>query len=304
MTDTTMASDAWRGPLQSFLRQSRWHERGAVITDLDGTAVHEREGVALLSKEIEFALKAVHDRGRAVIVNSLRFPLSVIRVFGQEWHRVTGAAIPLVSLKGAQVGQVVRAASGEFAFEAFESFVLGTGEIDDVAKGVEGWIGRGVEELLVFFYRRDWRQGEIIWTPSAERIPHVARKYRSASSVFSGPAAALREALLAEPVCMVFMLIDVPADRLMAYQHTDRSSFFTQPGIDKRHGAISIARHLGVSLADSLGAGDAPPDNFLAECGFAVIVGPGALESKGTRATVRVADPPELGRLLAALAAG
>ena len=45
--------------------------------------------------------------------------------------------------------------------------------------GVRGMVEGGIEELLLFFYPRDWRVGEIIWTPVSERIAHVAKKYLS-----------------------------------------------------------------------------------------------------------------------------
>lgn len=57
------------------------------MTDLDGTAVHELEGRAMLSRTMELGLKRVHERGREVLINTLRFPLSVMRVFGAEWRR-------------------------------------------------------------------------------------------------------------------------------------------------------------------------------------------------------------------------
>ena len=98
--------------LRSFLATGGFARAGAVITDLDGTAVLEREGRIYLPPEIELGLKRVHDLGRPVIANTLRFPLSVIRVFGAEWHRATGTHLPLVSMKGSQIGRVVTSASG------------------------------------------------------------------------------------------------------------------------------------------------------------------------------------------------
>ena len=285
--------------LRAFLAPGGFARSGAVITDLDGTAVVEREGRIYLPPEVELGLKRVHDLGRPVIANTLRFPLSVIRVFGAEWHRATGTDLPLVSLKGSQIGRVVTSASGETSFEEWHADPLSAAEIGEVLAGVEGMVADGVDDLLVFSYPRDWTQGERIWTPNPRRVDAARAKYLSASSVTSSEIGALRDRLLAEPVCMLFLLIDVPRDHLMAYQHTNRASFFTHAGVSKRTGAEAIAAHLGIDLAESIGAGDASPDDFLAACGFAVIVGSNTVDYKGLRSTVRVEGIAALGELLA-----
>ena len=290
--------------LRFFLEASRFRTHGVVMTDLDGTAVLEREGLVYLPPSVERGLQRVQAHGRPVIANTLRFPLSVINVFGAEWHRVTGADLPLVSMKGSQIGQVVRAASGAFSFEEWQATTLDTAEIEEVMTGVEGMIASGLDDLLVFFYPRNWLRGERIWTPSTERVEAIASKYRSASDVISGPCEVLRQTLHDEPNCMIFLLIDAPQDRLMAYQHTNRSSFFTHGGTGKVDGAMSIARRLGFDLCDCIGAGDASTDDFLAEVGYAVIVGNAELDYKGTRHTARVPDVAALGELLGAIADG
>jgi hypothetical protein len=284
--------------LRRFLSSGRFARHGAVITDLDGTAVLEREGRIYLPPEVELGLQRVHALGRPVIVNTLRFPLSVIRVFGDEWHRATGTDLPLVSMKGSQIGRIVTSASGETSFEEWHATALLESEIAEVMKGVRGLVDSGVDDLLVFRYPRDWRQGERIWTPDPSRTEHVARKYLSASAVESGEVAQLEAALLAEQHCMVFLLVDAPADRLMAYQHTQTTSFFTHAGVCKRTGAEDMARHLGIDLDASIGAGDAPPDDFLSACGFAIIVGNNSVDYRGIEQTVRVSGIPALGELL------
>lgn len=70
--------------LRTFLASGRFQSAGALMTDLDGTAVLEREGRIYLPPEVELGLKRVHERGRPVIANTLRFPLSVITVFGAD----------------------------------------------------------------------------------------------------------------------------------------------------------------------------------------------------------------------------
>ncbi|CAG1012231.1 hypothetical protein BURC_00135 [Burkholderiaceae bacterium] len=294
---------AVRAEVRDFLRRSRYMARGAVFTDLDGTAVHELEGRVHIPPEVEYGLKSVHDSGRMVIINTLRFPRSVLAVFAREWHRITGAAIPLVSLKGSQIGRVCPDASGELVFDEFDAFTLDAAEIEEVLVGIEGMLRGGADDLLVFFYPRDWRIGELVWTPDPQRIVPLQLKYRSASEVFSGPVAMLRERLFAGEVCLVFLLHEVPADRRMAYQHTERTRFVTHRGVDKRHGSVQIARRLGVDLEHSVGAGDAETDNFLEACGMAAIVGNMNLDFKGTLSTLRLPDPQAWGQVLFELGA-
>jgi hydroxymethylpyrimidine pyrophosphatase-like HAD family hydrolase len=289
--------------VRDFLRRSHYMERGAVITDLDGTAVHEVGGRAVIPPQVALGLKGVHDSGRRVVIDTMRFPRSVLRDFAAEWHRITGASIPLVCLKGSQLGEVRPDRHGALVFEEGAAFPLDESELHELMQGIEGMVAQGADELLVFVYPRDWRSGEWIWTPDPARVAAVEQKYLSADRVFSGPPALLRETLLAQDVCLVFLLHDVPEDRRMAYQHTERSRFVTHRGVDKRHGAIEIARRLGVDLAHSVGAGDAEPDNFLGAVGLAVIVGNSELDYKGRLATLRLPDPLAFGQLLLALGA-
>jgi hypothetical protein len=288
--------------LLHFMRASRFVERGAVMTDLDGTAVHEIEGKVLLSQTMQDGLAAVHARGHEVLINTLRFPRSVISVIGDEWRRHTRADMPLVSLKGSQIGHVVATPAGALGFEELDAFPLNEAEILELMVGVRGMVDQGADDLIVFFYPRDWRQGEQIWTPREERIGHLRGKYLSAARVFSAGVQQLQDELLAQPQCMVFLLIDAPQDRLMAYQHTERARFVTHAGVDKRHGAEALARALDVNLADSIGAGDAETDTFLKATGLAVIVGNGSIDYKGVVETLRVPDPATFGEMLLAIA--
>jgi hypothetical protein len=292
-----------RSRVRDFLRRSRYMADGAVITDLDGTAVHEVNGRAVIPTQVALGLKSVHDSGRRVVIDTMRFPRSVLRDFAVEWHRITGAAIPLVCLKGSQLGLVHPDAGGALVFEETAAFPLERAELLELMEGIEGMVGQGASQLLVFVYPRDWRAGEWIWTPDPSRVAAIEQKYTSADRVFSGPPGLLRECLLAQPVCLVFLLHDVPEDRRMAYQHTERSRFVTHRGVDKRHGAVEMARQLGIDLAHSVGAGDAEPDNFLDAVGLAAIVGNAELDFKGRLATLRLPDPLAFGQLLFELGA-
>lgn len=288
--------------LQQFLQQASFGAMGGVITDLDGTAVHEDQGRIYIPPPVEFGLKQLYELGRPVVLNSLRFPLSVMRAFGKEWLAISGAPVPAVSMNGSQLGFVTRDEKGELAFEEIDAFPLLPEEIENVLIGVEALLAGDVRDVLLFYYPRDWRMGEIIWTPVAENVIHVKEKYRSASAVTAVELSKLREQLLAEDICMIFLLVERSADQLMAYQHSRPSSFFTRAGVDKLSGTREIARHLGIDLAHSIGAGDSPMDSFLDGVGLAIQVGNNTLEFRGLQQTIRVQNSFELGDLLFRLA--
>lgn len=289
--------------LKHFLQQTQFVSRGGIVTDLDGTAVHEDQGRIYIPKPVEFGLKQLHDQGRPFILNSLRFPLSVLRTFGREWYGISNAPIPAVTLNGSLLGYVTKTAEDEIEFEEIDAFPLTTQEIDEVLRGVEGLLEGGIKDVLVFYYPRDWRIGEVIWTPVAENVIHVKEKYKSASAVTAVEFAKLRDQMVAEDICMIFVLIDVAEDKLMAYQHTKRSNFFTRMGVNKLFGAERIAEKLGILLDHSIGAGDTELDRFLSGVGLAVLVGSLDLEFKGLIQTIRIKDSFEFGDLLFRLAA-
>ena len=281
-----------------FFTGSNFASRGAVITDLDGTAVHEEQGRIYIPPPVEFGLRAIYERGRPVVLNSLRFPLSVMRTFGKEWLAIAQAPIPVVSMLGSQLGFVTTAEKGEVCFEEIAAFPLSATEIDPVLAGIDALLEDGIREVLLFYYPRDWRLGEIIWTPVAEKVLHVKEKYKSASSVIAVEPEKLAEMLHAEEICMIFLLIERHADDLMAYQHSKPSSFFTAKGIDKMSGVSALSEPLGFDLASSVGAGDTLMDVFLNGVGLSVHVGPQELPFRGSHNTIKLQNSFELGDLL------
>lgn len=289
--------------LQSFFNQSSFEKHGAVITDLDGTAIHEYEGRYSIPQSVELGLNKMYELGRPVVLNTLRFPLSVIRTFGKEWYKISNKPIPTVLMNGSQLGYVVQYADGEFGYEEIMAFPLNRPEIEAALKTVHDLIADSVNDLLVFYYPRHWQSGEIIWTPLTERIEQVQQKYLSASSVYSSPPEQLTEDLLRQDICMIFLLIDIPQDKLMAYQHTKRSNFFTHEGVDKRFGSEQIAKQLNFDLAHSIGAGDSEMDTFLSAVGLAVHVANPYLKFEGILPPVKLNSSTELGELLFELAA-
>ena len=290
--------------LRKFLMQSRFVTDGAVVTDLDGTAVHEEHGRIYIPQPVEFGLKAIYELGRPVVLNSLRFPHSVMRTFGKEWLAIAGAPIPVVSLYGSQIGYVTRDSKEELCFEELDAFPLAADEIDEVLKLVKDFLDADMRDILLFYYPRDWRMGEIIWTPVAEKVIHVKNKYTSASAVTAVELEKLAEQLHAEEICMIFLLIEAPDDQLMAYQHTKRSNFFTHTGVNKLTGTEAIAKHVGFSLADSIGAGDSEMDKFLEGVGLTVQVGDNPrFAFRGLQETIKIKTSFELGDFLFRLAA-
>ena len=272
-------------------------KNGGLVLDLDGTALLERESRVFISSAVENAVRAVHDLKRPVILNTLRFPISVLTTVGEAWYQIADVPILTVLLNGAVSGYIVRT-NGKLEYEELLAFPLKPPEIEKMLTGVAELLDAGISDLLLFFYTRNWREGESLWTPHAERIEGLKQKYLSASRVFSGSLAELKDELLKHEICMSCLFIDRPQDTLMAYQHSKRNSFFTAPGIDKGSGLRALAEKLGFSLDDSIGAGDTEMDSFLSEVGLAVIVGRGQLPYRGRRATVRVANPQELGDLI------
>jgi hydroxymethylpyrimidine pyrophosphatase-like HAD family hydrolase len=288
--------------LLDFHHASDFASRGGVITDLDGTAVYERDGRVFVAEPVAEGLKALVERERPVVINTLRFPLNVIRTFGREWSAITANPVPLVSLNGSVIGLLEPTDVGETTFDELVAFPLSAEQLEEVAVRLDTFLSGGVDDIVVFHYPRDWRRGELVWTPRADRVAALRDKYRSASEVRAGSLDGFRTSLLRDGACMLSVVVDVPADRLMAYQHTDPSGFLTAPGVDKLSGAREAAARLGFDLAESVGAGDTPMDRFLVGCGLAIQVGPMSLEYRGRTGTIRLRDPFELGDALFELA--
>ncbi len=289
--------------LKEFFYKSDFAEKGGVITDLDGTAIHEYQGKYTVPKAVELGLKKVHDLGRPVVINTLRFPLSVMRTFGREWYSISNAPVPTVLMNGSQSGYMIETSEGAFGYEEIAAFPLKEDEIDEVINNVRELVTNGMDDVLVFYYPRKWTKGEIIWTPAGEKVSAVQNKYLSASSIYTSELKELHDALKAEDICMIFLLIDIPQDKLMAYQHTKKSSFFTHTGVDKLFGAEQMANHLNFSLNHSVGAGDTEMDTFLKGVGLAIHVGHNILPYHGNFPSLYVAGSSELGELLFELAA-
>ncbi len=296
-------TDTQHFQVQEFFNQSNFAELGGVITDLDGTAIHEYQGRYSIPQSVELGLQKIHGLGRPVVINTLRFPLSVMRTFGKEWYSISNQPVPTVLMNGSQLGYIVQLDNGVLGYEEIAAFPLQKEEKMEVLQIIQNFIDDNVMDLLVFYYPREWKCGEIIWTPSREKIADVQQKYLSASSVISGTTNQLRDEVLKQEICMIFLLIDIPQDKLMAYQHTKKNSFFTTKGVDKNSGTAQIADKLGFKLEHSVGAGDSEMDTFLTSVGLAVHVGNPYLKFEGILPPVKLKSSSELGELFFELAA-
>jgi hydroxymethylpyrimidine pyrophosphatase-like HAD family hydrolase len=289
--------------LEEFLSHSQFTSCGGIVTDLDGTVVFEQQGRFFFPTAVTLGLKEICALGRPLVLNTLRFPNSVIHVLGAESYAICQAPIPAVTLNGSLLGTIEQESSGALTFKEIAAFPLTEVEITEVLRGIDGLMRNGIDELLVFYYPRDWRMGEIIWTPRPDHVPAVKAKYPSASVVEATSIDELNGELTRQDICMVFLLINAPQDKLMAYQHAKRSNFVTHLGVDKLSGARRIAEHLNFDLLHSFGLGDTEMDRFLNGTGCAVVVGSSNVEHRGVLQTVHLRDYDELAAFLFKFAA-
>jgi hypothetical protein len=281
--------------LERFMVASNFARAGAVMTDLDGTAVHESEGRVTIPKSVSHALIELRRLGRPIALNTLRFPLNVIETFGREWYDVSGAPLPLVSLNGSMVGHLHEGANGAIEFEEFAVTTVPATTCEALVGELDKLLASGVDDVALFYYPRDWRAGERLWTPVADRQSALLQQHSSAQGVSSGTLGELASTLAACDPCMLFVLVDASHDALMAYQHVRPNEFLTASGVDKASGAETAARELGFDLAASVGAGDTLMDSFLSSVGLAIRVGNPGLPFQGRHATVDLADSLALG---------
>ena len=281
----------------------RFTARGALITDLDGTAVHQQGERVVVLDAVQGGLERIRLSGRPVIINTLRFPLSVMRTFGPQWMEWTLKPLPCVTLNGSLIGDLERSASGDLSFRERAAFPLWSGEIEAVFRHVDRALGAGADRFSLFIYPRDWRRGELIWTPVPARAAELKAKYVSATDVLTDPLDRLHQALMAEDLCLLSLQIERLDDPRLAFQHGHAMDFVTRPGIDKRSGAVWLCNRLAADHAASIGAGDTELDTFLDGIGLGIHVGGARLAFRGRHDTLRLPDPAALGSLLHHVAA-
>ncbi len=68
-------ADQLDAELKAFLAEADFVGSGAIVTDLDGTAVHEFEGRIAIPDLVSHALKHLNDLGRPVILEYASLPV-------------------------------------------------------------------------------------------------------------------------------------------------------------------------------------------------------------------------------------
>src|SRR4051812_24652996 len=102
--------------------------QGCIALDLDGTALTEDQGRIYISPAVEAGVRAIHGLQRPIILNTLRFPLSVMRTIGNAWYDLADIPIPTVLLNGSILGHIRRAADGELEYEEIAAHPLNAHE--------------------------------------------------------------------------------------------------------------------------------------------------------------------------------
>ncbi len=284
--------------LERFLHYADF-DIGSVTLDLDGTSLLEESEKVFISSSVEKGLKKVVDVGQPVIINTLRFALRVTETIGKEWLALYNSKIPVVLLNGSVIGYVYgNSDDNKIFFEERAAYPLFEKEVDAIIEGLGQLLENGIREMLVFFYPRDWKQGEILWSPSVSYVEELKRRYFTASRVVSWGIEELRTQMKELETCMVHVMVHRSSGTLMAYQHSQPNTYFTRKGVSKASGNKEMAKRLGVSLDNSIGAGNTEMDTFLTDVGLAIVVGKDRIPFAGRRETLTVDDPRDLGELM------
>jgi hypothetical protein len=256
--------------ISDFSDHPDFSRKGGLITDLDGTVIQQKDGRYFMPEPVQYGLTEIYQAGCQVIINTMRFPLSVIKTFAEDWYTISQGSVPLVSLNGSQTGYIHKDEKSGFTFEEIESFPLREKELARFIADLDGILSTDGSPL-VFYYPRNWQKGEIIWTPDAGRVNEIKDRYRSASQVYGGDVRKLQDHLGAEDINMIFLLPGT--DPSNAPQFTGFKDFYSGQHVNKLTGAKKMIHHLGRKIDHFIGAGDTPMDVFLKEVGLVLKVG-------------------------------
>src|SRR5207302_4930642 len=150
----------WLEPLKKFARSSDFSKTFLAL-DLDGTALLEDHGKVFISSSVEKGVKAIHDLKIPVVLNTLRFPLSVITTVGHAWYQIADVPILTVLLNGSVLGYI-KCDEDQLHYEEIAAYPLSQSEIAAMLEGVTQLMKAGIDDLLLFFYSRDWKEGETL----------------------------------------------------------------------------------------------------------------------------------------------
>ena len=245
-------------------------QRGGLMTDLDGTVIQQKDGRYFMPEPVKLGLADMYNTHCPVIINSMRFPLSVIKTFAEDWYTISKASVPLVSLNGSQTGFIHKEKKTGFTFEETAAFPLKEKDLKVFVSDLDNVLKDGGNPV-VFYYPRDWTKGEIIWTPDKGLVKEMKERYRSASHVYGGNTEKLYEDLSAEDISMIFLLPGEDQDNSARF--TGFKDFYSHTNVDKLYGAKKMIAQLGRKIDHFIGAGDTPMDVFLKEVGLVLKVG-------------------------------
>ncbi len=67
--------------IQNFVSLPIFRQHGGLMTDLDGTIVQHQNGHFSIPTEVQAGLNKLYQSNCPIILNTIRFPLSIIKTF-------------------------------------------------------------------------------------------------------------------------------------------------------------------------------------------------------------------------------
>lgn len=289
--------------VRDFVSHPNFKQQGGLMTDLDGTIVQHQDGNYTIPLEVQAGLTELYRVNCPVLLNTLRFPLSIIETFAAVLYPLAQLPIPVISLNGSQWGYISQGENKEFSFIEAGAKPLTSAEINSFMADIRLLVQNKVPHIAVFYYPRDWTKGEIIWSAEQDRVAEMRQTYKSASQVYSSSLAVLEKNLADEEISMIFLL--VKKDLIQgAHLQRDLKDFYTTAGANKLAGAHAFVNQLGRNLLHFIGAGDTPMDVFLKETGAVIKVGSYPLDFHCQATILPVETVSEIGEVFTWIAEG
>ncbi|RNI24040.1 HAD hydrolase family protein [Rufibacter latericius] len=289
--------------IQDFTGQPDFRQYGGLMTDLDGTIVQHQDGNYSIPSQVQAGLNDLYRVNCPIILNTLRFPISIIKTFAAVLYPIAQNPVPVISLNGSQWGYISPGEAKEFSFTEAGAQPLKPAEIKGFLADIRILAQNKAPDISAFYYPRDWTKGEIIWSAEEHRVPGLAQKHKSASRVYSSSLAILEKHLAAEEISMIFLSVKKDTAQGTHLQHNFKD-FYTTTGANKLTGAHAFVNQLGRDLKHFIGAGDTPMDVFLKETGVVVQVGDLPLGFDCQATILPVKTVPEIGEVFTHIAEG
>lgn len=289
--------------IQDFVSQPDFRQYGGVITDLDGTIVQHQDGNYFVPAQVQAGLKNLYQANCPIILNTLRFPISIIKTFASVLYPIAQNSIPVISLNGSQWGYILPGANEEYSFTEVGAQPLRPAEIKNFMADIRLLVQQKLPHIAAFYYPRDWTKGEIIWSAEEDRVAEMKQTYKSASWIYSSSLSVLEKNLAAEEISMIFLLVKKDLIQGAHLQHNIKD-FYTTANINKLTGAHAFVNQLRRNLKHFIGAGDTPMDVFLKETGAVIKVGNLPLDFSCQATILPVETVSEIGEVFTQIAEG